>query len=172
MKQTFLLAIGLSVLLVGCGDNDEANNVPDNAPVEEEGTNNNNNNNSATNNTNDNNNNNNNNAGNTADTYNFTHFGLEVDYPNNKKYEVEYENESTGAEASIDDEVNNNRVQGNDAIDQLLPLFESLKFDSTTAEEDVLNQVIETFNINNDYTEIELDVEFADGTKKEYRKMQ
>lgn len=155
MVKSIFLVIALSIFLVGCGDKDEATNVPDNAPIEEETTN------------------NSNTTNNTADTsYNFTQFNLEVDYPNNQKYDVEYENETTGSEAKIEDQVNNNVVQGNEAINQLVPIFETLKFDNTTSDEDVLNQVIEAFNISNDYIEIELDVQFADGIEKEYRKMQ
>lgn len=155
MVKSIFLVIALSIFLVGCGDKDEATNVPDNAPIEEETTN------------------NSNTTNNTADTsYNFTQFNLEVDYPNNQKYDVEYENETTGSEAKIEDQVNNNVVQGNEAINQLVPIFETLKFDNTTSDEDVLNQVIEAFNISNDYIEIELDVQFADGIEKEYRKIQ
>ena len=102
MKKLIIL-VATSALLVACGDKDEANNVPDNPPVEQ---------NQSTTNTA------------TSDApFNFTHFDLDIEYADNKSYDVSYENEANGAEAKIEDEVNNSVVQGNDATNTLLPIF-------------------------------------------------
>ena len=92
-KIALLLAIGTSAFLVACGDKDEATNLPDNAPTEQNTTN-----------------NNTSNTSNTTTTtkdaaFNFTHFDLDVKYANNQSYEVSYENEATGAEAEIEEKI-------------------------------------------------------------------
>ena len=152
-KLTLAVVFSTSFLLVGCGnDKDNATNVPDNAPVES---------------------NENNTAGeasNTGDTpFNFTHFDLDVEYPNKRTYEVDYENESTGAEAKIEDERNNKITKGNEAMNTLIPIFESFTFDQLTPEAEVIDQVLQKFEISERYFELELEIKFADGTLREYR---
>lgn len=157
MKKTFLVsAMGLTLFLAACGnDNDTATNVPNDAPQEQ--------NNSGVTETNTN---------TTDNRFAFTHFDLSVDYAGNKSYDVEYENESTGAEAKIEDDLNNNKVQGNDAIDQLIPIFEKFSFDAATADDQIIDEVLKAFNLSNDYQEFELEVRFADGVVKEVNRMQ
>lgn len=158
MKKTaMIIAIGASAFLAACGDKDEATNVPDNAPVEQSNTTNT----SVENPTNA-----------TNSPFNFTHFELDASYVDNKSYEVSYENESTGAEAKIEDEVNNSIIEGNQAMDKLVPIFESLTFDATTPDDEVINEVLQKFELTDNYKELEIDVQFADGTKKEYRQVQ
>lgn len=151
IKKTLFLALSTTLFLVACGDKDEATNIPNNAPVDQS---------------------NSNTTTNTTDTpFNFTHFNLEVDYANNQSYDVSYENESSGAEAKIDDEVNNKVIEGNEAMNTLLPIFESFTFDSTTSNDLVILEVLQKFSIENDYLEVEIEVKFADGTKKKYHSM-
>lgn len=160
MKKTALfLAISASVLLVACGDKEDATNVPDNAPVEGSNTTNNNVDNTTS-------------TGTTATAFNFTHFDLDVTYANNKSYEVSYENETTGAEVKIEDDINNKKETGNQAVDTLAPIFGSFTFDATTANDEVINEVLQKFNLANDYKEFELEIKFPDGTEKEYKKVQ
>ncbi|MEK4628889.1 MAG: YusW family protein [Solibacillus sp.] len=151
-KMILTVAFSTSLLLVACGDKDEATNVPDNAPVET---------------------NKNNTAGDTSTTvnapFNFTHFDLDVEYPNKRTYDVEYENETAGAEAKIEDELNNKITQGNEAMNTLIPIFESLTFDHTTADAQVIDEVLQKFNLSELYFEFDLEVKFTDGTTKEYR---
>ena len=155
-KIALLLAIGTSAFLVACGDKEEVTNLPDNAPTEQKTTN--------------------NNTSNTTTTtkeasFNFTHFDLDVKYANNQSYEVSYENEATGAEAKIEDEVNNTVVQGNDAANQLIPIFEGFTFDATTDDDVVIDQVLQKFNLPDNYLEVEIEVKFADGKEREYRRV-
>ena len=153
MKKLIFL-IATSTLLVACGDKDEANNVPDNAPVDQNQDT------STTSTT-------------TSDAaFNFTHFDLEIEYADNKSYDVSYENEANGAEAKIEDEVNNSVVQGNDATNTLLPIFESFTFDASTDSDAVIDEVLKKFGQPNNFKSVEIDIQFADGTKKEYRRTQ
>ena len=182
MKNIKWLAIPLSLwLLAACGNNnDEVTNTPENAPTEGT-TNNNGTNNNGT--TNDNNNNTNNdmngegatNGNNTVtnannDSFDFTHFSLDVDYSEAQDFDVEYENEQSGVEASYEDNVNNEQLYGNDAYDRLESVFQSFKFDKNTSDDEVISEVLKAFNLPEDYQKFDLEIRFADGTEKEYHK--
>jgi len=143
MKKLILLTF-LTVLLVACGDKEKVNN-PDN-------------------------NNNNNNNNNTINlTHKFAEFNLEVDYSPNVKYDASFEKDVDGIEASIEDQVNNMQLRGNEAFDKLNPILEKLTFDASTPNEQVIEQVLSTFGLDSNYVEFELDVLYTDGTQKEYR---
>ena len=142
MKKLIFLTL-LTVLLVACGDRDQVNTA-------------------------DNNNNNNNN--NTINlTHKFAEFNLEVDYSPKVKYDASFEKDVDGIEASIEDQVNNINLRGNEAFDKLNPLLEKLTFDASTPNEQVIEQVLSTFGLDSNYVEFELDVLYTDGTQKEYR---
>ena len=142
MKKLIMLTF-LTVLLVACGDKEEVNTA-------------------------DNNNNNNNN--NTINlTHKFAEFNLEVDYSPNVKYDASFEKDVDGIEASIEDQVNNINLHGNEAYDKLNPILEKLTFDASTPNEQVIEQVLSTFGLDSNYVEFELDVLYTDGTQKEYR---
>lgn len=154
-KLALFLAIGTSSLLVACGDKEEATNLPENAPTEQ--------------NTMD-------QTSKVTDTtnapYNFTHFDLDIKYADNKSYEVSYENEASRAEASIDDEVNNSKIEGNEATNTLVPIFEGFTFDANTDSDTVIDEVLEKFNQPDSFLEVEIEIKYGDGTVKEYRRTQ
>ena len=183
MKNMKWLAIPLSLLvLAACGNNnDEVTNTPENAPTEgtteNNGTTNDNNGNMTNDGTTNNNmngegatttNNTVTNANNNA--FDFTHFSLDVEYANAQEFDVEYENEQSGVEASYEDNVNNNRYYGNDAYDRMDPVFKTFKFNKDTSEDEVIKEVLNAFNLPADYQKFDLEVRFADGTEKEYKK--
>lgn len=160
---TLLTLCLLSVVLFACGKNDDnATNVDNNAPVSESGANeptesnqSADNNYSSTNDTN-------------AIPYAFSEFSLDVVYGGNQSYKVDYENEKDGAEASVENERKNEKVEGNNALAQLEPLFKKLTFDAKSSDEDVKKEILTVFNIDNKYEKIDLEVKFADGTEKNY----
>lgn len=152
-KIALFLAISSSTLLVACGDSEEATNIPESAPTEQNNTNQ-----TST-------------ATNVADApFNFTHFDLDIKYPNNVSYEVDYENEASRAEAKIDDEPNKSKIEGNEATSILVPIFESFTFDATTDSDAVIDEVLQKFNQPDNFLEVEIEIRFADGTVKEYRR--
>ncbi|OCA90145.1 hypothetical protein F7984_03920 [Pradoshia sp. D12] len=159
----------LTVFAAGCNNNDDAQK--DNQANDNQTTENNNANDTATDNNNANNQATDNNTGtNTNDSaYSFRDFDLEVKYENNKDYEVSYENDNDGVEASIEDDRNNERVNGNDAVDRLNPIFKKLDIDSNTSQDDVISKVISAFELDDNYQAIDIDISFNDGTEKEYR---
>jgi hypothetical protein len=167
MKKLVALMMCSSILLLGaCGNNDAddkdtVENPPENAPVED-------NDNSNVNN-NDQTEENNQNTANT-DQIPFTSFDLDVDYANFQSFEVEYDNESEGMEAKIEDELNNRTLSGDEAFQELKNRFEQFKFDKNSSNEEVLEEVMKSFDLKTDYEKIDLEIQYNDGTEKEYLK--
>lgn len=176
MKNMKWLAIPLSLLvLAACGNNnDEVTNTPENAPTE--GTTENNNTGTTNNDmngegaTNNGATTNNHAVTNGNHDFDFTHFSLDVDYAGAQEFDVEYENEQSGVEASYEDDVNNNRYYGNDAYDRMESVFRTFKFNKDTSEDEVIKEVLNAFNLPEDYKDFDLEIRFADGTEKEYKK--
>ncbi|WP_274310338.1 YusW family protein [Solibacillus daqui] len=150
MKKIIFLIV-VSTLLVACGNKEKANNVPDNAAVEQNSIN----------------------TTAPADApFNFTHFELEIEYDKDISYDVSYEKEKNGIEVKIEDELNKKMIQGNEAMDTLLPIFKSFTFDATTDSDVVIDEVLQKFGQPNNFKTVEIEITFADGTKKEYRRTQ
>lgn len=148
-----LLAVPLIAgVLYGC-NKDEVKDVPEKAPVESNTTQ-----------------EENNNAAESA-LFNFTNFSLDVDYSTTESYEVDYDNEKSGMEAELEDDRNNEKLHGDAAFSKLEPLFKQLTFDTTTSNDDVIDQVISVFNIADDYNSIKVEVKFEDGTEKEFERI-
>lgn len=99
----------------------------------------------------------------------FTSFDLDIDYADNKEFDVDYENETDGMEAELKDTVKaNEHLQGDAAFNRLKPIFESFAFDKNTPDDEVISQVLKAFDLDDNFIEFELEIDFADGTKKEY----
>lgn len=139
-------------VLLGCSNN-EVNDVSQNTPIES----------NTENQVHD-------NAAKNA-VFNFKEFSLDVDYSATESYEVDYDYERSGMEAELEDDRKNEKLYGNEAYTKIEPLLKQLTFDSTTPNDEVINQVISVFNIADDYQKIDVEVKFQDGTKKEFERM-
>src|SRR5690606_17075546 len=152
-KFALICALSTTALLVGCGDSEEATNLPDNAPTEQNTMN-------QTSTVTD-----------TSDApFNFTHFDLDIQYADDKSYEVSYENEASRAEAQIEDEVNKTKMEGNEATNELLPSFVSFTIDANTNNESVIDEVLQKFEQPHTYLEVEIEIKCVNATVKEYRR--
>lgn len=105
----------------------------------------------------------------TPASHHFIEFSLDVDYLNKEDYDAIYEELNNTLQASIEDDKNQVKLDGNDAYKKLTPLLEKLTFDSSTPENDVIAEVLQVFNLDNNFTEFDLEVTFHDGTKAEYK---
>ncbi|MGI2792282.1 YusW family protein [Bacillus cytotoxicus] len=104
---------------------------------------------------------------------NFNEFDLDVDYQDtNKDYEADYKHKSADQkmEAKIEDHKANVNLTSDEAIAKLSPLLKKLTFDKNTPDQEVIDQVVDVFQLDKDYQKFELEVVFSDGTKKEYKK--
>ena len=62
-----------------------------------------------------------------------------------------------------------NLLRGDEAYSYLQPYLSQLTFTQDSTDEEVISEVAEVFELDRNYKELELDVTFADGTKKSYR---
>ena len=97
---------------------------------------------------------------------NFNEFDLKADY------EADYKNVAADKkmEAKIEDHKADVKLTGDEAITKLSPLLQELKFDKDTADQEVIDQVVNVFKLDKDYQKFDLEVVFSDGTKKEYKR--
>lgn len=107
--------------------------------------------------------------GQTTEALYFTSFDLDVDYSRDLSFEVEYENEVTGIDAEVENDLTGETLTGNAAINHLRPYLEQLTFTNDTADDAIVTQVISAFGLEADYEDFKLDIIFADGTKREVR---
>ncbi|WP_173916866.1 YusW family protein [Halobacillus sp. Marseille-Q1614] len=149
MKRSLAFLLIPLFFLAACNNdsNEEVSNPPENAPSENEEQV----------------------AGQTETGFNFTGFELDVEYPDDKLVDVEYENEKESMEAKYFDETQDMDLKSDEALDKLSPIFEDFTFDQNTLDKDVIAEVKKAFSINDDYEKFELEIEFEDGTDKEYK---
>lgn len=102
-------------------------------------------------------------------SYNFTHFDLDVEYANDVSYNVEYTSNQNQITAELEDEINHVNAFGDDAYNQFAPYLKQLTFDEKTEDQEVLNQVMTAFGLEENFTEFELEVKFQNGKAKEYK---
>lgn len=105
----------------------------------------------------------------TDSNYPFTSFDLEVDIEqDDDAVEVEYDIDEDETEISYKHEPKGIKLSGSEALNELDPIFSSFTFDKDTPKEDVINEVLEAFEIPENAVDVELEIEYNDGTEIEY----
>jgi len=101
--------------------------------------------------------------------YNFRSFELDIDtVDQHDAIEASYEKEKIGYEAVYVNKLADINVRNAEALNYLEPIFSSLNIDPTTPDTEVIQRVSEAFG-GVDYTDFELEIEFKDGSEREYR---
>lgn len=96
----------------------------------------------------------------------FIEFQVEVDYPDHTEYEAEIKEKSTGLiKAELEDEINDQLIRGRQAFDEIYPIAEKLDINADSEQDEVIDQVLELFDLPKDYEEIEIKVILTDGKK-------
>ena len=99
----------------------------------------------------------------------YSDFELAVEYSNDLDYEVELEKSSNNTvKSEIDDDVNNVKKSGVEAFDESYPLVKELTITQETSKDDAIQEVLNTFNLPDDYQKFELEIKFNDGKKVEF----
>jgi hypothetical protein len=101
----------------------------------------------------------------------FDYFEINVEYPDMTEaaYQTEYEKENDGLEASIDDNINGQEKDGAQAFETLYPIFtEKLTFDETTDQEEIISQLVQGFNLREDFKSMEVDIDLSNGETIEF----
>lgn len=95
-------------------------------------------------------------------------FELEVEYADDQEYEAEIEPDKHNSfKAEIEDELNNIYLKGIDAFNEIYEKLEQLSITSTSKREDVIQQVLQVFDLPDNYQEFEVEIKFHDGTELE-----
>jgi len=158
LKKTTILTsllLSLALILGACGDkdkddatkdvtnNDTSNDIEETAPGEDPAA--------------------------TGESFGFKKFELEVDYPDqDEAIDVNYEEEKDATDAeykNVDDD--NSDVTGQAAMAKLKPLLESLQLNEDMTDEEIMERIVTVFNINDNYTKIDIDITWENGEEKE-----
>ncbi|HBQ76734.1 MAG TPA: hypothetical protein DD663_07775 [Exiguobacterium sp.] len=104
-----------------------------------------------------------------ADTdYGFNSLSIEADVEgDNDAIDISYDRDNDGTEAEY--RYKGEQKQGDDAMTELDAKFKNLKIDADTSEKEVISEVERVFAIQ-DASRLEVEIEFSDGTEKEYKK--
>lgn len=102
------------------------------------------------------------------DELDYEEFELELDYGQDSEYEVEIEQDNNQIKAEVEDELNGEYLEGQDAFDNIYPKVKKLTIDQNTSKKEAIEQVLDVFDLDTNYTEIEIEITFNDGTKIEF----
>lgn len=100
----------------------------------------------------------------------FYEFDLDVDYDSGRDYELEFDGDrDLKMEASIEDELNDKHLNDEEAINEIVPILEKLTFTKDTKQEDVIKEILQAFQLPENYQKFDLEVEFSDHSKTDFR---
>lgn len=103
------------------------------------------------------------------DELSFYEIELEVEYVDGKEYEIKIEKDDNRPyKAQIEDELNNMYLNGEAAFDELYPKVEQLQLSSESDQSEVIEQVLDIFNLADNYTTFEIEVKFHDGSELDF----
>lgn len=99
----------------------------------------------------------------------FAEFDLELEYHDDKEYEAEIDKSSSGEyKAELKDELTNTHLRGDEAFEQIYSQLEQVTLDKDSSKEEVIDTILQAFELDSDYDEFEVELIFHDGTKLEY----
>ncbi|MCP3031643.1 YusW family protein [Halobacillus sp. A1] len=102
--------------------------------------------------------------------FNFTSFHLKVDYREDLTFTVNYEIDPANQIKANIEELNNVELRDEEAFNQLSTTFNGFTFNEYTKEDEVIDEVIETFDLDPDFNTFELAVEYENGERNSYYK--
>ncbi|WP_444684907.1 YusW family protein [Alkalicoccus luteus] len=99
---------------------------------------------------------------------NFYEFDLDVDY-GDQEYEAEYEYNDGTPEAQIEDSRDGDELSltGEGALEELEGPLTELDLDADSSDDEVMDQVMNAFGIEEGYEEFEVEIEFFDDDELE-----
>src|SRR5690625_2125935 len=98
----------------------------------------------------------------------YSDFELEVKYEDDIEYEAELKQGNNSIEADLEDEMNDVDIKGEEAFDKLFQLVEQLTIEQNTEKEEAISEILDVFDLDDNYKEFELEITFNDGVKLEY----
>ncbi|GIN59111.1 hypothetical protein J8TS2_34300 [Lederbergia ruris] len=98
---------------------------------------------------------------------NFTEFELEVNYGPNEEIDYEYKQKSNDGDykAEMKDTVKNVIYKGMEAFTALHTQLKDLELNANMDKEAAIQEILDRFDLDADYSKFELEVTFKDGSK-------
>ncbi|QQK77660.1 hypothetical protein HUG15_20115 [Salicibibacter cibarius] len=102
------------------------------------------------------------------ETLPFKEFELDVEY-GDREYEADYEYEGGDPEAEIEDERGDEetKISGDEALNELSDILPNAGINENSNEEEVKQAALEAFDLDSDYNELEIEIEFLNGEELE-----
>ncbi len=107
----------------------------------------------------------------TADgkTYGFTDLSVEVDMSDqDEALDFSYEEERGQVEAEYENKIDGVDLTGDDAFNELEQGLSQLDLTPDTPDDEVIKQIVEAFGIDASFKKIEIEIDYADGSDKNY----
>ncbi len=108
-----------------------------------------------------------------ADETGITFLSSEMDADsegNDNDFEVSYDSEGAEIEASYENERDMMTMSGDDAYQEIQPVLSEFNFSIDSTDEEVIDAVIEGFEVEEGFQSVEIEIKFEDGTEKEYQR--
>ncbi|SDJ02308.1 YusW family protein [Natribacillus halophilus] len=99
----------------------------------------------------------------------FKEFELDVEYDDDAEYDADYEHEGGAPEAEIEEERDGKEIEisGDEALNELSGILPNMDIDENTNREEIINAALDAFELDSNYKELEIDIEFLDGQEME-----
>lgn len=108
-----------------------------------------------------------------GEIFGFTEFELNVDYPDQEDaVNVRYAEDRDEITAEYVNQTTDANLSGDDAMNEIEPAFGQINIDQETPDEEVISQVTEAFGIEDNYSSLEINVRYPDGSDKQYEASQ
>lgn len=101
---------------------------------------------------------------------NFDEIEIEISYGSDQEYEAEIDYHDNGdIGADLEDELSGEDLDNDlDAFNKLYPLVKQLEIEQDTDKEEVIQQVLDVFDLEDNYEKFEVEITFDEGTKLSY----
>lgn len=97
---------------------------------------------------------------------NFSEIEIDVEYRGGKEYEAEIDQDrNEPILAKVEDDLNNVYLRGREAFDHIFERASKLDLTSNSTKQQVIDQVLDVFNLPNDYIKMDVEIKFDDGKK-------
>lgn len=104
-----------------------------------------------------------------GETYGFTELSVEVDMPDqDDALDLSYEEERGQVEAEYENTVDGVDLTGDEAFNEMEQGLSQLNLTPDTPDDEVISQVVEAFGIDPGFKKIEIEIDYADGSDKNY----
>lgn len=104
---------------------------------------------------------------NMMEALNFKEIEIEISYGHDKEYNAEIEHHDNGdVQAELEDELNGIEINDDiEAFNAIYPKAKQLDITQQTSKEDVIQQVLSAFDLENNYEKFKVKIKFNDGKK-------